>query len=196
MRSNSVLGGTVDEKTSSKAARRTPTLKQRRFAAAYADPALANGNGVVAARAAGYKGNARQLAVQASVNLRNRNVHELIASTVDGMMEDALQRLAEALAAHRVRSFATNAGQLISTPPEPDHNIRLKAIDFLFRLHAKFGATSQQVADIDRVDREDAIEAARQCLELFAPNLLAPTVRAEGKDREIQEHANERADLA
>ena len=52
------------------------TLKQLKFAM-YLIGAV-NGNQTLAARLAGYKGNARQLAVQGSVNMKNPAIMQMI----------------------------------------------------------------------------------------------------------------------
>ncbi len=127
--------------SSSGKSRRKPTPKQRRFAVAYVDPKGANGNGTLAARMAGYQGNANQLAVQASVNLRNTNVQQTIRAMLDAMVEPALHRLAETLDAMKVRSFLTKDGDIISSQPEPDNKARLDAVKIVFGLRESCGKT-------------------------------------------------------
>jgi hypothetical protein len=125
---------------------RKPTVKQSRFAAAYADPSAANGNGTLAANMAGYKGNANQLGVQAFANLRNPKVQQLISSIVDSMTERALQRLGEALDATSSRVFLDKSGNVVYAKPVPDHRIRLDAVDFLFDLRGKCAAIAPDKA--------------------------------------------------
>jgi hypothetical protein len=128
------------------------TLKQRRFAAAYVDPTAAAGNGTSAARLAGYQGDSAQLAVQASVNLRNPQIQQTIATMLDGMVEHALQRVGEALDATKIRSFVTKDGDIICSQPEPDNKHRLDALKFFFDLrhtcgHPQAPARDQQDHD-------------------------------------------------
>lgn len=123
-----------------------PTAKQARFAEAYADPSAANGNGTLAAKLAGYKGDSNALAVQASVNLRNPKVQRAIASILDPMAERALQRLGEALDATSSRVFLDKNGNLVYAKPVPDHRIRLDAVDFLFDLRGKCAAIAPDEA--------------------------------------------------
>ncbi len=113
------------------------TLKQRKFAAEYAN--RAKGNGTLAARLAGYKGNANQLAVQASANLRNPKVQHLLADMVDSMTQRALQRLGDALDATSSRAFLDKQGAVVYTEPVPDHRMRLQAAKFVLDLRDKYG---------------------------------------------------------
>jgi hypothetical protein len=115
-------------------ARRNPTIKQSKFAIAYADPHVANGNGVAAARAAGYRGDARQLAVQASSNLKNPTVQHLMAAIVDALVEPALHRVAEAMDAVKIRSFLTKSGVIVYSQPEPDQKVRMEASKLVLEL--------------------------------------------------------------
>ncbi|HEX9119922.1 MAG TPA: hypothetical protein VF840_05235 [Terriglobales bacterium] len=115
---------------SSQRLRRNPTIKQAQFAIAYADPKGANGNGVTAARAAGYKGDPRQLAVQAHANLQTPTVQHMIAAMLDSKVEHALHRLSEAMDATKTRSMLSKDGSIVCTAPEPDHRTRLGAIEF------------------------------------------------------------------
>jgi hypothetical protein len=174
-------GATVSEKVPdhgpSRKRRRTPTIKQDKFSRAYV---AASGNGVAAAREAGYRGNAKQLAVQACRNLNNPNVRQTIAAMVDALLEPAVLRVAEAMDATRTRSMLSKDGEIVCTAPEPDHRIRLGAIEFLFHLRSKCGPFGhaegeERVQGKDAASREEAIEAAKECLETFAPHLLAGT---------------------
>jgi hypothetical protein len=121
--------------------RRKPTVKQLRFAAAYVDPQAANGNGVAAARAAGYRGSARQLAVQAHSNLKNETVQQTIAAMVDALVVPALHRVGEAMDAVKVRPFMTKSGKIVYAQPEADQKARLEAIKLVFELRRAFGNT-------------------------------------------------------
>jgi len=124
------------------------TAKQTRFAAAYVE----TGNGTRAARIAGYKGDDNQLAVQASVNLRNPKIQQLIA---DSLLAPAMMAVREALVATKSRHFC-HEGEIISTAPEPDHHIRLQAADRVFKALSKAGAGAPEPdAHGDTVQLED-----------------------------------------
>lgn len=155
--------------------RRTATLKQLNFSRAYL---AANGNGVAAARDAGYRGNAKALAVVACRNLRNPTVRQMVVAMVDALVEPALLHVAEALDAVKIRSFLTKDGIVVCSPPEPDHRIRLGAIELIFHLRRNCASSfpaegEERVQRDDTASREEAIEAAKECLETFAPHLLA-----------------------
>jgi hypothetical protein len=119
--------------------RRKPTVKQLRFAATYVDPLGANGNGVVAARIAGYRGSARQLAVQAHSNLKNQTVQQTIAEMVDALVVPALQRVGEAMDAVTVRPFLTKSGTIVYAQPQADQKARLEASKLVFELRRACG---------------------------------------------------------
>ncbi len=132
---------------------RKPTLKQQRFAAAYVDPKGANGNGTLACGAAGYKGGNDQLAVQASKNLRNPKIQELISGTLDAMADRALQRLGEALDATTSRAFLDREGSLVYTDPAPDHRTRLAAVHSVFAIREKLQAIAvHDLGDFERTN--------------------------------------------
>jgi hypothetical protein len=111
--------------------RRKATVKQKKFSGEYI---AAAGNGVVAARKAGYRGNTKQLAVQACRNLKNPKVQRTIAAMVDALVEPALGHVAEAMEAEKVRFFLTKDGVVVHSQPEPDQKVRLEAIKFVFEL--------------------------------------------------------------
>ena len=175
--------------------RRKPTVKQLRFAAAYVDPLGANGNGVVAARFAGYRGSARQLAVQAHSNLKNQTVQQTIAEMVEALVVPALQRVGEAMDAVTVRPFMTKSGEIVYTQPEPDHRTRLGAATFLFNVRAKCTA-APGITPLDQggqgPTREEAIEAARECLAVLAPHLLVETQALAEEKQATEVAGNER----
>ncbi len=121
---------------------RKPTFKQELFAAEYVK---SNGNGVAAARAAGYKGDGRQLATQASVNLKNPGVRESIAAKLEALQEPALERLADALDATKTRCFLTRDGDIVYSEPEADHKTRLHAVKLILD-HRPIAINSQSCA--------------------------------------------------
>ena len=84
----------------------------------------ANGNQTVAARMAGYAGNARQLAVQGSVNMRNPRIQQMISEKLDEMVEPSLRALAEGLNATKRHTSVTKSGEFRYSDPEPDHRVR------------------------------------------------------------------------
>ena len=134
--------------------RRKPTVKQKKFSGEYI---AAAGNGVVAARKAGYSGNTKQLAVQACRNLKNPNVQRTIASMVDALLEPALLHVAEAMDAVKVRSFLTKAGVVVYSQPEPDQKVRLEAAKVVFELRRTWcpaAAAGQQAHDQGRPAEE------------------------------------------
>ena len=135
------------------------TAKQMRFVAAYLDPAAANGNGTLAARMAGYKGNNDQLGVQAWANLRNPKIQRLIT---DSLVAPAMMTVCAAFGAMKSKHFLAKDGTLISTNPEPDHKIRLQAADCVFKLRAK-------ADDVDGSEEEHADDDAALQLEDFDP---------------------------
>ncbi len=177
-----------DNDNNDNACGRRATLKQVRFAAAYVDPQGAAGNGVAAARAAGYQGSARTLAVTASMNLRKPAVQNLIATAVDRLVEHGLDRVAEALDATRKR----RVGDEIVC--ESDHRIRLDAVKFLFTLRTKHSAAASAAEEGSQANCdttvEEAIKAAGEVLELWAPHLLArPMLKVEeSTDTGVAEH--------
>ena len=113
---------------------RSLTLKQRAFLAAYIDPAGANGNGTLAARMAGYRGNNNQLAVQASVNLRKPEMWELLEKKRQELLEKGVRSLSEAMDADVDRAFITKRGEVVHSDPRPDHKTRLQAAKLAFAL--------------------------------------------------------------
>jgi phage terminase small subunit len=153
---------------------RKATLKQRKFAAEYTNPYGAKGNGTLAARLAGYKGDSNQLGVQASVNLRNPKIKQLISGMLDSMTERALQRLGEALDATSSRAFLDKEGNVVYTEPVPDHRTRLHALGFLFDLRGKCGVADApdggEVVHADGavVDGEQIVDSDRALFEQAA----------------------------
>jgi phage terminase small subunit len=135
------------------------TAKQLRFVAAYLDPAAANGNGTLAARMAGYKGNNDQLGVQAWANLRNPRIQRLIT---DSLVAPAMMTVCSAFGATKSKHFLAKDGTLISTDPEPDHKIRLQAAECVFKLRAK-------ADDVDGSEEEQADDDAALQLEDLDP---------------------------
>jgi hypothetical protein len=133
------LSEKIPDGSPSRKRRRNPTPKQTKFSCAYI---AANGNGVAAARDAGYRGNAKQLAVQACRNLKNPTVRQTIAAMVDALVEPALLRVAEAMDAMKIRSFLTKDGIVVCSPPEPDQKVRLDAIRLVFELRGTWCNTS------------------------------------------------------
>jgi len=128
------------------------TAKQLRFVPAY----LATGNGTLAARVAGYRGNDNQLAVQASVNLRNPKIQQLIA---DSLYEPALKAVHDALGATKTRHFLRQDGVVISSTPEPDYAVRLQAADRIFKARGKApGGGLEQPHDEVDVDTPKEME--------------------------------------
>ncbi len=156
---------------------RKPTFKQELFAAEYVKT---NGNGVAAARAAGYKGNAKQLAVQACVNRQNPTVQQTIAAMMESLQRPAVEQLAEALHADKQRCFVNKDGEIIYSEPEPDYATRLKAVKLVFEHRPAFCdteaptdnvQTGQQLtpagsaSDMDSVDPAASQEASETNLE-------------------------------
>ncbi len=160
--------------------RKKPTFRQMKFAAAYIDPRAGNGNGVAAARAAGYQGGAGQLAVQASTNLRNANVQELINEAVGTLMKVAMRRLAESLNATTTK-IVFYKGEFVTSDPVPDHRVRLAAIALLVHLGSKCAAAPAEIHEVTPATRQEAVEAAVECLQTFAPDLLAATAAVSTK---------------
>jgi Terminase small subunit len=133
----------ADEADKSK---RKLTIKQTRFAASYADPRGANGNGTLAAKIAGYRGKGTQLAVQASANLRNPKIRQSIAETLDAngcTVERAALAVAEAMEASKQRSFLAKSGKIVYAATEPDHKVRLHAAQITLRLHDPSGRQNE-----------------------------------------------------
>jgi len=92
--------------------KRELTAKQQRFASAYADPNGANGNATLAAKMAGYKGGDNQLAVQGSLNLKNKRIRQTIAEAFEAQgctLERAAVAVAEAERAELVREAQRSA---------------------------------------------------------------------------------------
>jgi phage terminase small subunit len=133
------------------------TLKQFKFAIAYIT--TANGNGTLACKQAGYRGDDAQLAAQASVNVRNPKIQRLIT---DSLVAPAMMTVCAAFGATKSKHFLTKDGTLISTNPEPDHKIRLQAADCVFKLRAK-------ADDVDGSEEEQADDDAALQLEDFDP---------------------------
>ena len=100
------------------------TLKQLKFAM-YLIGAV-NGNQTLAARLAGYKGNARQLAVQGSVNMKNPAIMQMIKDGLGPLVEPSFKVLAEGLSATKRRPFLTQDGEIVYSEPEPHHAVRTK----------------------------------------------------------------------
>ena len=119
------------------------TSRQRKFGDAYLDPKQAKGNGTLAAKIAGYKGGANQLAVQAHHNLRNQKVRHYIAAQLNFLSERALQRLEEALDATTSRVFMDKNGTLVCSEPAADHRVRVVAARFILELQSKCAAVGQ-----------------------------------------------------
>jgi hypothetical protein len=134
------------------------TLKQAKFAAAYPDPAAANGNGTLAAKLAGYKGNNDQLAVQASVNLRNPKIQQVISARVDTLALHALDRLGELVDATKSEPLLNEEGTLIYTDPVPHHKIQLEAIKFLFELRSKCSVSAPEQVGDDEANDESCVQ--------------------------------------
>jgi len=148
-------------------AKRKLSLKQRRFAAAYADPNAANGNGRAAAAAAGYKGAANQLSVQAWANLQNPQIQQLISATVDAMIPHAFNRLGEAMDATKSKVLLNKAGKLVYSAPIADHKSRLEAIKFVFELRSKCGVGAPEPGDEapdHAADQGENLDAADRAL--------------------------------
>ncbi len=87
----------------------------------------AHGNQTAAARMAGYRGDARQLAVQASVNMKNAKIRELISSKLASLVEPSLSALQDGLGATRQKVFLTKEGEILYAAPEADHKVRISA---------------------------------------------------------------------
>jgi hypothetical protein len=171
------LSEKIPDGSPSQKRRRKPTLKQKIFSREYI---AAAGNGVAAARGAGYQGNAQALAVVACRNLKNPTVRQAIAAMVDALLEPAMLRVADAMDAVKTRVFLTKDGTVVCSQPEADHRIRLGAVDLLLHLRSKCGSFGhaegeESVQGSDAASREEAIQAAKECLETFAPHLLAGT---------------------
>ncbi len=99
------------------------TVKQTMFANFLVG--AAHGNGTVAARMAGYRGDARQLAVQASVNMKNKRIQELISKKLELLVEPSLSVLEDGLNATKQRAFMAKDGEILYGEPEPDHRVRV-----------------------------------------------------------------------
>jgi hypothetical protein len=72
-------------------------------------------------------------------------------------------------------------GEILYTLPEADHKVRLQAVQFLFDLRTRCEpetAASELRETTSPESREEAIEAAKECLEALAPHLLAATTTA------------------
>ena len=95
------------------------TTKQQKFVAAY----LRSGNGVEAAREAGYKGNANVLAVVSSENLRKPNIQKALERQLDSA--DITE---EVISLEVAKMAFSNA----SDPVKNDH--KLKALQLLAKI--------------------------------------------------------------
>jgi len=104
---------------------RGPTAKQRMFADALFG--RAHGNQTEAARAARYKGDDAQLAVQGSRNMKNENVKRLLKEKYEAMLEASLQTYAEALSAKEKKAFLTKDGIVVYSDPQPHWKIQMEA---------------------------------------------------------------------
>ncbi len=114
--------------------------KQRQFVSHYLNcQDAAFGNATKAAAAAGYaagKRGSNQLAVQGHRNLANPDVQhclEVFLELAGCTLERDARVLSDAMNATRHR-FVVAAGQLVGTPEEPDHAIRLRAVELKHRL--------------------------------------------------------------
>ncbi len=148
---------------------RQPTLKQRLFVRAYLDPCSAAGNGVAAARAAGYRGNSRVLATQACVNLKNSSVQRLIDEFVEASAKPALECVSRAMTATKVQFFLTKDGQVVQSEPVTDHKTRLEAAKYALSLRhtsasARQEAVSSTAALVPRTAEEEALMAEMAAL--------------------------------
>jgi Terminase small subunit len=153
------------------------TTKQLRFVGALLGPAA--GCQAKAAGLAGYKGDSRQLAVIGHQVMRNQEVQRMIVERMEELLERSIGCVSEALAATKQRVLVVY-GEIIYLDPVPDHSIRLRAADRVFR-HAEHAAarkldepevhpvskpaeeptdTHDQVVAIDAVDRALMRQAA------------------------------------
>lgn len=113
------------------------TVKQRLFAEFLLG--AANGNATLAARMAGYRGDDRQLAVQAHVNRRHVVIQQIINERLAALAEPSLKRLEEGLDATKRRAFMTKTNELVYTDFEPDHRVRTNTANrILDRLERTF----------------------------------------------------------
>jgi hypothetical protein len=120
------------------------TVKQSKFVAAYLDPAAANGNGTLAAKLAGHQGNNNVLAVQASTNLRNPKIQQIISAGLEPLIPRAFACLGEALDATTSENFLAKDGNIVTTPPVPDHKVKVEASKVVFGLASKFGVAGSE----------------------------------------------------
>jgi len=171
------------------------TAKQLRFVAAY----LETGNGTLAAKIAGYKGDDNQVGVQASVNLRNPKIQQLIE---DSLFVPALKAVRDALGATKTRHFLSKDGVVISSTPEPDYEVRLHAADRVLKVRSKARGdgpeqlhdeadddTPMEVEELDPKDQEllrhaCAIEAELTVLEAFADPIEPRPINSSGAPSE------------
>ena len=104
---------------------RGPTAKQRMFADALYP--RAKGNQTLAARLAKYKGDAAQLAVQGSRNMRNKHVKRLLDEQHEAMLQASLETYAAALSATEREAFLTKDGKVVYSGPQPNWKVKLEA---------------------------------------------------------------------
>ncbi len=163
------------------------------------DPKGANGCGVAAARAAGYRGDARQLAAQASANLRNPNVQSVIAGMIEHIMEHAMTRVREALDATTTKTVLNKDGAFVYSDAQPDHRTRLAAAELLLGLWTKVtmvapGAGEHHDDGDEGPTRGEAIDAAKECLAALAPHLLSDEAVSRVNQGETAEVSKSAAD--
>jgi hypothetical protein len=117
-------------------------LRQQNFVAALLGPA--KGVGTLAARLAGYKGDRRQLAVQACRLLRNREVQKLMREKLEELYRRGVDMLGEALDATKCRPFLSSGG-IVYSEREPDYPVQLKAFDRIHKLYESSGRTGEPI---------------------------------------------------
>lgn len=166
------------------------TVKQQKFADFLTGPA--NGNGVLAARWSGYRGNDRQLAVQASVNRRHPVIRKIISEKLAALAEPSLTRMEEGLDATIRRAFLTKTGNVVYGDPEPYYQVRVKTATKLLELLERSshwqdsGSQADQVVHPQQDDQNS--EERREQVASLAPtdrNLIRRTSEIDEKLAEI-----------
>ncbi len=130
-------------------------MKQTAFFSAYIGPA--NGNQMLAAKLAGYKGNSNTLAVQGYRNMKNPKILQLMRERFEGMLEPSLDAYADALHATKRVAFMCK-GEILYSEPEPLYGVKMEAADRVIQyLERSSGAEGQSIeAEAEAIGPDEA----------------------------------------
>jgi hypothetical protein len=124
------------------------TLKQRKFAFAMADGTTKSQKD--AARRAGYRGNDAVVTVQASENMKNPRILQLIKERTESMVAPSLNALAQALTATKRRAFVTPDCDIVYSIAEPDHALRTRVAERVLDRYERLVASERSEAEVER----------------------------------------------